>query len=71
MQGLVPSGTSPFSILRPRSICRIDRQGQPCCDAQSSQVEVGFTMPRGLRECELAMTIILTFYDNSDVCRIF
>jgi hypothetical protein len=30
-----------------------------------------FTMPQGLRECELAMTVILKFYDTSDVCRIF
>jgi hypothetical protein len=30
-----------------------------------------FTMPRRLRECELAMTPILTFYDTRDVCRIF
>jgi hypothetical protein len=68
---LVPSGTSPFSILRgAHSIRRIDRKAQPCCDAQSNKVEVGFTMPQRLRECELAMTIILTFYDNSDVCRI-
>jgi hypothetical protein len=28
-------------------------------------------MPQRLRECELAMTPILTFYDSSDVCRIF
>ena len=41
-----------------------------CCGAQSSKPSFGFTMPQRLRECELAMTIILTFYDNSDVCRI-
>jgi hypothetical protein len=46
-------------------------KAQPCCDAQSSKVAIGFTMPQGLRECELAMTLILTFYDGSDVCRIF
>jgi hypothetical protein len=29
-----------------------------------------FTMPQRQRECELAMTLVLTFYDISDVCRI-
>jgi hypothetical protein len=28
-------------------------------------------MPQRQRQCELAMTPILTFYDIRDVCRIF
>jgi hypothetical protein len=30
-----------------------------------------FTMPQDLDECELAMTVILKFYDSRNVCRIF
>jgi hypothetical protein len=72
MQGLVPSGTNPLSVLRGSCpMRRIDRNAWPCCDAQSSKAGIGFTMPQGLRECELAMTVILTFYDGSNVCRNF
>jgi hypothetical protein len=42
-----------------------------CCNAQSTGASPRFTMPHGLRQCELAMTPILTFYDTRDVCRIF
>jgi hypothetical protein len=39
--------------------------------AVHNQRAARFTMAQGRRECELAMTQVLQFYDNSDVCRIF
>ena len=65
------SSAPSSSICGPRPIRRINRNAQPCCDAQSSEVQIEFSMPHGLHECELAMTVILKFYDGSNVCRNF
>jgi hypothetical protein len=39
------------------------------CTNQSMRA-ARFIMPHRSPECELAMTVILKFYDDSDVCRI-
>jgi hypothetical protein len=49
---------------------RAPRSGHAAAHNQR-ELSAPFIMPHGLRDCELAMTLILKFYDASDVCRIF